>query len=102
MSMDEHERAASGMDFDDDEKSFVERLFEGGPEAILDNLEEMVPDSLRENITRYPLTALTIGFGVGLYLGMKRGDEVLSAGSAMLSAAATANLAQIMSDLGID
>lgn len=102
----DYEDSAAGMDYDDEssapKRDFGAALLEGGPDALLEQLEEMVPESWREQIARYPMAALTLGFGVGLYLGMKRGSEVVSAGSAMLSAAATANMGRIMSELGVD
>lgn len=105
MGVDDYESAAGGMDFDEDKgkaHGLGAALLEGGPDAFLDHLEEMIPETWREQIANYPITALTVGFGVGLYLGMKRGSEVISAGSAMLSAAATASLGEILSDLGGD
>jgi hypothetical protein len=99
--MEDFERSAGGMDFDDDPGRDREdpgaSFLEGGPDAILEELENMLPDSWREQIVHFPLTALAVGFGVGVLLGMKKGDEILTAGSAMLSAAATANLSQIFS-----
>ncbi len=102
--MDDYERAAGGMDLDEDSESkdFGEAFLEGGPEALLDKIEELLPDQWRDQIVHFPLTALAIGFGVGLFLGMKKGDDVLTAGSAMLSAAATAQMTEILSDLGGD
>lgn len=101
--MEDYERAAGGLDFDEDSgSSFGEKLLQGGPDAVLDQIEELLPDQWREHIVRFPLAALAVGFGVGLFLGMKKGDDVISAGSAMLSAAATAQMAQIISDLGGD
>ncbi len=102
--MEDYERAAGGLDFDEDaeSKNFGEAFLEGGPDALLDKIEEMLPDQWRDQIVRFPLTALAVGFGVGLFLGMKKGDDVITAGSAMLSAAATAQMTQILSDLGAD
>jgi hypothetical protein len=99
--MEDFERSAGGMDFDDDSNRDADDLgnsfLEGGPDAILEELENLLPESWREQIVQFPLTALAVGFGVGLVLGMKKGDEILTAGSAMLSAAATANLSEIFS-----
>lgn len=102
--MEDYERAAGGLDFDEESgsKNFGERLLQGGPDALLEQIEEMLPDQWREQIVRFPLAALAVGFGVGLFLGMKKGSDVISAGSAMLSAAATAQMTQILSDLGGD
>lgn len=102
--MEDYESAAGGLDFDEepDSRNFGEKLFEGGPDALLEQIEEVLPDQWRDHIVRFPLSALAIGFGVGLFLGMKKGDDVITAGSAMLSAAATAQMAQILSDLGAE
>ncbi|HEY0592877.1 MAG TPA: hypothetical protein VGF40_13985 [Thermoanaerobaculia bacterium] len=92
---DPHERAAGGLDFDDDFRarasSFGSQLAEG-PEAMLEKVEELLPESWREQIRHFPLTAIAIGVGVGVFLGMKKGDEVIAAGSSLIAAAATANL----------
>jgi hypothetical protein len=99
--MEDFERSAGGMDFDDDPgrdpDDFGNSFLKGGPDAILEEIENMLPESWREHIVQFPLAALAVGFSVGLVLGMKKGDEILTAGSAMLSAAATANLSQIFS-----
>lgn len=102
--MEDYERAAGGLDFDEEsgEKNFGEALLQGGPDALLEQIEGMLPDQWREHIVRFPLTALALGFGAGLFLGMRKGDDVISAGSAMLSAAATAQMTQILADLGND
>ncbi len=92
---DPHERAAGGLDFDDDLRqrasSFGSHLAEG-PEALFEQVEELLPESWREQIRTYPLAAIALGVGIGLYLGMKKGDEVIAAGSSLIAAAATANL----------
>lgn len=101
--MEDFEKSAGGLDFDEESQSSKDigsRLLEGGPDALLEQLDDLIPEKWREQITHFPLTALALGFGVGLYLGMKKGDEIIQAGSAMLSAAATANMSQILSDLG--
>ncbi len=93
---DPHERAAGGLDFDDDIRgkasSFGSQLASEGPEALLEQIEELLPESWREQIRSFPLAAVAIGVGVGIFLGMKKGDEVIAAGSSLIAAAATANL----------
>jgi hypothetical protein len=37
-----------------------------------------------------------LGVGVGLWLGMKKSDEILAAGGSLVSAAAMANISQVM------
>lgn len=63
-----------------------------GVALILEQIEQMVPPFVREHVARRPFTFVLIGVGVGLYLGAKKGDELLSAGAAMVTAALTANL----------
>ena len=63
-----------------------------GLALLLEQVEQMVPPVIRENVARRPFTFILIGVGVGLFLGAKKGDELLSAGAAMVTAALTANL----------
>ncbi len=98
---DDYERAAGGLDFDDDPvsgraRSLGDAFVSGGPEALLEEVENLIPDSWRGHIAQFPITALAVGFGVGLFLGMKRGPEVISAASAMFTAAATSSLGDIL------
>ena len=94
------------MDFDEESASkdriagLGESLLQGGPEALFDEIEEMLPEQWREQVAAYPLVAITVAFGVGVFLGFKKGDEIIAAGAAMMSAAATANLNQILSGSG--
>lgn len=98
---DEHERAAAGLDFDtsalfENASEWGSRMMENGPEALLDEIEQMLPDQWREQIQTFPIVALTLGFGVGLYLGMRKSHEVIAAGTSLVSAAAMANVNQVM------
>ncbi|MEO8216631.1 MAG: hypothetical protein ABI718_06070 [Acidobacteriota bacterium] len=77
-------------------QKFVAAIAEGGPQAFFNELEELLPESWREHVVRFPLTAITLGLGVGLYLGMKRSEELLAAGASFASAAASANIAKVM------
>jgi hypothetical protein len=63
-----------------------------GVAMLLEQIEQMVPPFVREHVARRPFTFVLIGVGVGLFLGAKKGDELLSAGAAMVTAALTANL----------
>jgi hypothetical protein len=72
------------------------RLADEGPEALLDDIENLLPEEWREHIRTFPLTAVALGVGIGIWLGMKKSDEVLSAGGALLSSAAMANVTQVM------
>ncbi len=75
-----------------------ERLAEG-PDALLEEIEDLLPPPVRDQVVRFPLTAVAIGIGVGIFLGLKKGDELLSAGAAMVSAAVTANVSSVLGNL---
>jgi len=90
-SPDDHERSAAGMDFEDDP------LRNGaGPEAILDEIENLLPESWREQIRAFPFAAVAVGIGVGIWLGMKKSDEIIAAATALVSSAAMSNVSQVM------
>lgn len=99
---DQHERSAAGLDFDDvgaiKEKAaqFGAKVIEEGPEALLDEIENLLPESWRDHIRQFPLVAVAAGIGVGLWLGMKKSDEVIAAGTSLVSAAAMANVSQVL------
>lgn len=101
---DPYERSAGGMDYDDPIRerasTFGSTLASGGPEAFFDEVEKLLPEKWREHITHYPLTAIALGVGIGVFLGMKKGDQIIAAGSAAVAAAATANLNQFISHRG--
>src|SRR6478672_12541916 len=96
----DHERSAAGLDFDSPIReraaSLGQAMAEGGPQALFDELENLLPEEWREHIRTFPLTAVMLGVGVGVYLGMKKGDELIAAGSSLISAAALANVSKIM------
>jgi hypothetical protein len=97
---DDHDRAAAGMDFDSPMReraaALGQTLADSGPQALFDELENLLPEEWREHIRSFPLTAVLLGVGVGVYLGMRKGDELLAAGTSMVSAAAMANVSRIM------
>ena len=97
---DSYERSAAGLDFDfpfrEKAASLGQAIAENGPEAFFDEIEGMVPDAWKEHISSFPFAAVLVGFGVGIFLGMKKGDELLAAGSSMISAAAIANVTSAM------
>ena len=101
---DNYERAAAGMDFDNPMREKAaqlgNKLAEGGPDALFEEIENLLPESWREHIAAFPLTAVLLGVGVGVWLGMRKGDEIISAGSSMISAAAMANVASVMDSVG--
>jgi hypothetical protein len=39
---------------------------------------------------------VAIGLGVGVWLGMKKSDEIIAAGGSLISAAAMANVSEVM------
>lgn len=99
---DEHERSAAGLDFD--EHSTVRenaaklgaKMVEDGPDVLLDEIENLLPETWREQIRAFPVAAVLIGVGVGVWLGMKKSDEIIAAGGSLVSAAAMANVSQVM------
>lgn len=98
---DDHERSAAGMDFEEDPireraTSLGAAMAEGGPEALLDEIENLLPEAWRDQIRKFPIAALAVGIGIGLWLGMKKSDDIIAAGSSMLSAAAMANVSSVM------
>jgi hypothetical protein len=98
----DYERSAAGLDFDDQDAirdnaaALGAKMVENGPEAILDSIEGLLPEEWREQIQTFPLAALALGIGVGIWLGMKKSDEVIAAGTSLVSAAAMSNVAQVM------
>jgi hypothetical protein len=93
----DHERAAAGLDFDfpirEKAANLGQALAEGGPQALFEEIENLVPEGVREQVQNFPILAVLAGVGVGVFLGMRKGDEVLAAGASLVSAAASASLA---------
>lgn len=96
----DHERSAAGLDFDSPIReraaSLGAAMAEGGPQALFDELENILPEEWREQIRTFPIIAITLGVGIGVYLGMKKSDELIAAGSSLISAAAVANVGKFM------
>ena len=99
---DPHEQAAAGLDFDDGDSvregasSLGAKMAEEGPEILLEEIENLLPEQVREPIRQFPITAMVVGVGIGIWLGMRKSDEVMAAASSLVSAAAMANLTQVM------
>ena len=98
-----HERAAAGMDFDSPIREKAAQLGNAlaeGPDALFEEIENLLPESWREQVAAFPLTAVLVGVGVGVWLGMRKGDEVIAAGTTVITAAAMANVASVMDSIG--
>jgi hypothetical protein len=97
---DDHERAAAGMDYDFPIREKASQLgaamAENGPEAFFEEIEKMLPESWREHIQSFPIVAVLLGLGVGVWLGMRKGDEIIAAGSSMVTAAAMSNISSAL------
>jgi len=67
-----------------------------GPNALFDAIENMLPETWREHIRSFPITAVILGAGIGVWLGMRKGDELIAAGTSMITAAAMENVTNVM------
>ena len=98
----DHERSAAGLDYDEhagireNAAALGAKMVQGGPEAVLDEIENLLPEEWREHIRTFPIAAVALGVGVGVWLGMKKSDEIIAAGTSLVSAAAMANVSQVM------
>jgi hypothetical protein len=96
----DHERSAAGMDYDfpirEKASKLGNALAEDGPEALFEEIENLLPESWREHIRTFPITAVVLGVGIGVWLGMRKGDEVIAAGTSMITAAAMQNVTNVM------
>ena len=101
----DHDRSTAGQDFDSPlrEKAAAlgSAMADGGPQALFDEIENLLPEEWREHVRSFPIAAVVLGVGVGVYLGMKKGDELIAAGTTLVSAAAMANVGRVM-DRGRD
>ena len=97
---DAHERSAAGLDFEEPIReraaSLGAAMADKGPQALLDEVENLLPEEWRDQIKTFPLTAVLVGVGIGVYLGMKRSDEIIAAGTTLVSSVAMANVGQVM------
>jgi len=101
---DDYERSAAGMDFEDPIReraaSIGASIAENGPGAIFEEIENLLPDTWREQIRTFPITAMLLGLGVGVFLGMKKSDEIIAAGTALVTSAAMANINEVAQRVG--
>ena len=99
-----HERSSAGMDYDfpirERASKLGNTLAENGPEAFLEELENLLPESWQEHIRTFPLAAVALGVGVGVWLGMRKGDEIIAAGTSMITAAAVSNISGVLDRTG--
>ena len=101
-SSDRHERSAAGLDFDDGDAirsnaaALGAKIIDEGPDVLFSELEALLPEAWRDQIRAFPIAAVVLGVGVGVWLGMKKSDDVLAAGGALISSAAMANVSQVM------
>ena len=97
---DDTERSAAGMDYDfplREKASELGSTFAAdGPNALFDAIENMLPETWREHIRSFPITAVILGAGIGVWLGMRKGDELIAAGTSMITAAAMENVTNVM------
>ena len=101
QTIDDYERSAAGLDFDeaamrDNAAAMGAKMMEDGPEALLDEIENLLPEAWREQIRAFPIAAVCAGLGVGIWLGYKKSAEIIAAGTSLVSAAAMANVSQVM------
>ncbi|HKO55235.1 MAG TPA: hypothetical protein VJ276_05110 [Thermoanaerobaculia bacterium] len=96
----DHERSAAGLDFDfpirERAASLGQALAQDGPEAFFEELENLIPEPVRDQITRFPLLAVVAGVGLGVWLGMRKGDEIIAAGTSLVTAAAMSSVSSAM------
>ena len=101
---DDFERSAAGMDYEDPIReraaSLGAAIAENGPEAIFEEIENLLPEEWREHIKTFPIAAVLLGFGAGIFLGMRKGDEIISAGTAFVTSAAMSNVNDILGKAG--
>lgn len=95
-----HERAAAGMDYDfpirEKASKLGSTLAEGGPGALFEEIENLLPETWRQHIVEFPLAAVLLALGVGVWLGLRKGDEIIAAGTSMITAAAVSNVTSAM------
>ncbi|MBV9494985.1 MAG: hypothetical protein JOZ54_12120 [Acidobacteria bacterium] len=95
----DHERSAAGLDFDfpirERAASLGHSLVEEGPEKFFEEIENLIPEPVRDQVSRFPLLAVIAGVGVGVWLGMRKGDEIIAAGTSLVTAAAMSSVSGV-------
>jgi hypothetical protein len=101
---DDHERSAAGMDYEDPIRERAANLgasiAQNGPEALFEEIENLLPETWREQISTFPVAAVLLGFGVGVFLGMRKSDEIIAAGTSLITSAAMANVNEVVGRFG--
>src|SRR5438093_1502641 len=104
--MDESTRKGSGTDSADEgegrfnrAKEYVGDKYASASDAMK-NQYNRLPESSGGPLSPYPIGALLLGFGAGVWLGMKKGDEVIAAGTSMVTATAMSNVSAAMERFG--
>ena|SRR5438045_1134104 len=99
-----HERSAAGLDFDfpirERAASLGQALAEEGPEAFFEELENLIPAGVRDQISNHPLLAVTAGVALGVWLGMKKSQDIIAAGTSIVTAAAMSNVSAALGRAG--
>ncbi|HEX8153063.1 MAG TPA: hypothetical protein VF698_08065 [Thermoanaerobaculia bacterium] len=88
------------LDFDFDLRERAQMLgqavAEHGPKALLDEVEMLLPDNVREGVRTFPMLAVAAGVGVGVWLGMRKSEDVIAAATTLISAAVMSNVSSAM------
>ena len=82
--------------------SLGQALAEDGPDAFFEELENLIPAGVRDQIRTYPLLAVAAGVAVGVWLGMKKSEDIIAAGTSIVTAAAMSGVSAAMGKGGED
>ena len=87
---------ARNFDFSERAASLGQALAEDGPDAFFEELENLIPGAVRDQVRNYPLFAVIAGVAIGVWLGMKKSEDIIAAGSSLVTAAAMSNVSAAM------
>lgn len=87
---------ARNFDFSERAASLGQALAEDGPDAFFEELENLIPAGVRDQVSNFPLLAVTAGVALGVWLGMKKSSEIIAAGTSLVTAAAMSNVSAAM------
>ena len=88
------------FDFRDRAQALGKAVAEHGPGVIFDEVETLLPENVRDIIRTFPMLAVIAGVGVGVWLGANKSEEVISGGTALVSAAVMASVSGTMDRQG--